>query len=469
MKISRRDFVKSAGTVTLGFIGLHEWVGSLRARQPYGSQVERYGELVPDSDGLLDLPEGFTYKVLSRTGDAMDDGLKVPGKPDGMAAFHGPEGKVIIVCNHELTPDAVEESGYGADNAGLNRVDMAKFYDKGLGERPHLGGTSTLIYSLESRMVETHFLSLAGTCRNCAGGPTPWGSWLTCEESVQVARSGNGDENTNEKDHGYIFQVPATPTPMLTQAVPLKAMGRFNHEAVAVDPKSGVVFQTEDRHDGLIYRFIPNEAGILSKGGRLQALAIRGEKGIDTRNWPETKGSNFPVGESLPVEWIDLENVASSQDDLRYRGLGAGAARFARGEGMWYGNEEIYFACTNGGASMGGQIFRYVPSPFEGTAAESKDPGRLELYTEPNDTRLLENADNLTVAPWGDVILCEDGADEKYLRGITPEGKLYTLGYNRFNQSEFAGACFAPGTSEPTLFVNIQTPGITLAITGPWA
>ena len=113
------------------------------------------------------------------------------------------------------------------------------------------------------------------------------------------------------------------------------------------------------------------------------------------------------------------------------------------------------------------RYWRYTPSPYEGTKQEAQHPGQLELYIEPNDNHLLESCDNLTVAPWGDLIVCEDGANDQYLRGITPEGKIYTLAHNNYaGDAELCGACFAP--NHPTLFVNIQWPGITLAITGPW-
>ena len=250
-------------------------------------------------------------------------------------------------------------------------------------------------------------------------------------------------------------------------------MGRFNHEAVAVDPKSGIVYQTEDRHDSLIYRFIPDVPGKLARGGRLQAMAIRDMKSADTRNWKGWADKVFPwtydaiaVGEKMEVVWVDIQNVESPKDDLRLQGFDKGAARFARGEGMWHSNDSIYFVCTNGGYRKKGQVWRYIPSPFEGTPAEDKQPGTLELFIEPNNSDLLENGDNITVAPWGDLILCEDGPGTQFIVGVTPQGKLYRFAKNSRNRSEFAGATFSPNGS--TLFVNIQGAGMTLAITGPW-
>jgi secreted PhoX family phosphatase len=241
-------------------------------------------------------------------------------------------------------------------------------------------------------------------------------------------------------------------------------MGRFNHEAIAVDPKSGIVFQTEDRDDGLIYRYIPKRRGNLEAGGKLQALKVVDHPSTDTRNW--SAKPTVRVGEQLPVEWIDMEDILSPKDDMRIRGFNSGAARFARGEGMWYGRGSIFFACTNGGSKKLGQIWRYFPSPDEGTLAEEKSPGRLELFVEPNNSKLVQAADNLTVSPWGDLIVCEDRTG-KVIRmvGVTPKGKFYTFAKNHVN-TEFAGSCFSPDGS--TLFVNIQKKGLTVAITGPW-
>ena len=277
---------------------------------------------------------------------------------------------------------------------------------------------------------------------------------------------------TFEQDHGYNFEVPATSVPQLTKAVPLRAMGRFNHEGIAVDPHSGVVYQTEDREDGLFYRFIPTHKGKLAAGGRLQALRVLDQQGADTRNWQDTQAARIPLCKVMKVAWVDLDHIDAPDDDLRLRGYEErGAALFARGEGIWCDGKAVYFACTSGGSQQKGQIWRYVPSPDEGTGREHHTPASLELFVEPEDSNLLDNCDNLTVAPWGDLIVCEDGecedgTKEEYLIGITPQGKPYRFARNAHNPSELAGACFSPDGS--ILFVNIQEPGITLAITGPW-
>ena len=242
-------------------------------------------------------------------------------------------------------------------------------------------------------------------------------------------------------------------------------MGRFRREAVAVDPVTGIVYQTEDKGDSLFYRFIPRVPGQLERGGRLQALMLADQKGADTRNWKASQGSMFPEGRAIDVTWIDLDDVRSPEDDLRHRGFAAGAALFARGEGLWFSDGVFFFACTNGGPTLLGQIFKYTPAAPDGSDGSSST-GALELFIESTDDNVIRSADNLTIAPWGDLIVCEDRRTESHLRGITFDGKIYTIARNALNGTELAGACFAPDRS--TMFLNLQKPGLTVAIDGPW-
>ncbi|MEX2591275.1 MAG: alkaline phosphatase PhoX [Anditalea sp.] len=458
---SRRKFIKSSGIATIGFMGLYQFVNAMPANAaqaaPFG-----YGALQKDPNGILNLPKGFTYKIISQKGDKMDDGLLLPGASDGMGAFQGKKGRTIVVRNHEISHGSTEQGGFGPNNEMLSSIKPDQFYDLGKSVQPALGGTSTFVYNEKTGEIEKQYMSLAGTVRNCAGGTTPWNSWLTCEESTVKA----GDyEGNAEKDHGYVFEVPATEKIGLATPEPLKAMGRFNHEAVAVDPASGIVYLTEDRGDGLFYRFIPNRNRRLINGGRLQALAILGQQSRDTRNWEDENAPDFPINEPQDVTWIDVENVESPEDDLRLQGFEKGAAVFARGEGIWFGDKELYFACTNGGKIAAGQVFRYTPSEHEGTSGEARSPGKLELFAEPNDKEILKSCDNLAIAPWGDVVLCEDHS-HPFVVGITPKGECYHLAENVGYESEVAGGIFSP--SGKTFFMNIQKPGITVAITGPW-
>ena len=453
--IDRRAFTTS-GLAALAFGGLAWRASAQDQAETYRNEVPGYGPLRSDPEGLLDLPPGFSYTIVSRAGEAMDDGYLAPGHFDGMACFPLRAGRVALVRNHELFPDAHDKGPTG----GLARLDRRLRGEPHFGvdqaSRPLPGGTSTIVYDMRRRRRVEQYLSLAGTVVNCAGGATPWGSWLSCEESV-LRRGEVG------RDHGWVFEVPAAGRG-LARPEPLRPMGRFRHEAAAVDPRSGAVYLTEDQQDGLFYRFLPNRPGRLAEGGRLQALALRDLPGADARNW---ESEVLARGHPHAVRWIDLAEVENPGNDLRLRGRAAGAACFARGEGIHAGRNEFYFCCTSGGPARFGQIMRYVPSRHEGRPREEASPGRLELFVESSDEKVMDYADNLTVAPWGHLIVCEDRADGEpcHLKGVTPEGRVYTVARLRLD-TELAGACFSPDAS--TLFVNVYDPGRTLAIGGPW-
>ena len=457
---SRRNFLKKAGVVSLGFAGLNQFVMS-----GCNPQVSNgFGPLSYKDGDILGLPPGFRSVVISRTGDIMHDGFFTPGAHDGMGVFKGANEKAIIVRNHELTPGSVDAGPFGKKNELLAKVDKNKIYDFANGsDELCVGGTTTLVYDEQRQIIEKHYLSLTGTVRNCSGGKTPWNSWITCEETPLK----KGDAGSNlEKDHGYNFEVPVSDQVGLAEPVPLRAMGRFVHESIAVHPQFGIVYQTEDEGDGLLYRYIPDTYGQLQKGGRLQCLAIKEWLSADTRNWKELKTDRFPEKRYFDVSWIDLDDVENPGNDIRFRGFKKGAAIFASGEGMSYGKNELFFTASSGGASQNGQIFRYVPSPHEGLPGEKESPAKLELFLESKSVDTFQFCDNITVAPWGDVIICEDNADARII-GITPQGQSYVIARNiKYRESEFAGPVFSP--SGKTLFVNIQTPGLTLAITGPW-
>lgn len=445
MTLTRREVLRRTGY--LGLLGLSSTV--LPLPRLFADEQAGYGPLVPDPKRILDLPRGFSYVVVSATGERMDDGLRVPSLHDGMAAFAAPEGLTVVVRNHEGLPG--DPIAFGSGDDPFAGVDPARVFDKGSG-KPCPGGTTTLVYDTRERRLVRHFLSLAGTLRNCAGGPTPWGSWITCEEVV--VRKGDDFE----QDHGWCFDVPATVDPVLHAPVPLRALGRFNREAVAIDPRTGIVYQTEDRHDGLLYRFVPEQSGPsgLRGPGRLQALALDGTPSAITSNTRETVVAARAV---VQATWVDLDQPEAPKDDLRRRGHAAGAAQFARGEGMWWAGDALYFCCTSGGSASKGQVWKLTPDPEAGR-------DRLQLLVEPNDPSVIDNCDNITVGPSGDLVLCEDGSGDNGLVGVTPDGQAYRLARNAANDSELCGACFSPDGT--TLFVNVQKPGYTLAITGPF-
>ena len=239
------------------------------------------GPLLPDPDALIDLPTDFSYRVVSRAGDLMDDGLRVPQAHDGMAAFAGDNGRIILVCNHELGLNEMKLGAFGADTDSIPAAVREKLYDAGNGVSPLAGGTTTTIYNPVNGRTERQHLSLAGTEWNCAGGPTPWGSWLSCEECFRVP--GRLGEEYRDKAHGYVFEVPARETG-LAEPAPIKAMGRFEHEAAVVHAASGIAYLTEDMRGALFYRYIPDQPGQLLAGGRLQALAIGYGPSVQTDN-----------------------------------------------------------------------------------------------------------------------------------------------------------------------------------------
>jgi len=460
MEINRRSFLKKSGLSFLSFFALKNTFADEISISFLSNDIEEtgYGALIKDPKKIIDLPRGFSYKIISRAGGKMTDGFYVPAHPDGMGAFPGPDGLTIIIRNHEIWPGLPASFGaFGKRNRLLKRLREDLIYDRGKRGNYCLGATTTLVFDTRSQKLKSQYLSLAGTLGNCSGGATPWNSWLVAEETFEEAGK------TYHKDHGYIFEVPVSVEPRVAKPLPLKAMGHFVHEGVTVEPDRSIVYQTEDQQDSLFYRFIPNKAKHLAEGGRLQCLAVADMPQFDTRNWGKQSVS---PGEILSVHWLDLDDVDPDQDNLRYQGYKKGAAIFARGEGLCINDSEVYFDCTIGGRTATGQIWRYVLSPFEGTERENESPGKLELFIELNDKKTLENPDQLTMAPWGDLLVCEDGEGEQYLLGITPQRKIYKLARNALDYSEFSGTSFSPDGS--TMFLNNLKSGLTFAITGPW-
>lgn len=413
-----------------------------------------YGPLKPvaarnTGELVLELPESFAYNVLGRHGTRMTDGHLTPTHHDGMATFLV-EGKLTLVRNHEVPFTRARP------NTAILQDEHA--YDLTAG-----GGTTTLTVDPVTRELLSSHISLGGTHTNCAGGPTPWGSWLSCEETTLGAALGKDDKGKPvggfEKEHGYIFEVPASATSPV-MPVPLKAMGRFVHEAIAVDPATGIVYETEDRTSAGFYRFLPRVPGKLTEGGRLQMLQIEGKPAADLRKKQK-------VGVALPCVWVEIEDpdpagAGTNPLAVYESGVEKGAATFARLEGCWWGNGSVYLNATNGGDKGLGQVWRYQP--------RGADRGELVLLFESASKSVLWNPDNLCVTPRGGLMICEDtyGGD-CYLRGLTPEGKIFSFArnvYPGFEESEFAGSCFSPDGQ--TLFVNMQLLGITLAIWGPW-
>jgi secreted PhoX family phosphatase len=475
----RRMLGLAGGTAAATVLGTWGLTGAAQARAGFHAtpvarnQAAGFGELIPDPKGRLALPPGFLYRELSPLGATLGDGSPVPAWHDGMAAFPGPRGTTILVRNHEI--------GFGPDDApGIIQV---------TGKRPYSqegwGGTTAVVVDADRNEVDS-FVSSSGTMENCAGGATPWGTWLTCEETTSQLLLDDGFTAT--KAHGYVYEVdPADPENALART-PIKEMGVFSHEAIAYDTDTGIVYLTEDGDTeedtqdpskdvggSFLYRFIPTNIerrpGALQEGGKLQALAAV-EK--PTANDADLIGTRSGFG----VNWIDVDPEGPTEDALAKECL-----RFNRLEGAHFAGGAVWFCDTSGGQQRLGQIFRYIPASntlelfYEGEDAAGIHEGEDDSG---RDYARLDRPDNITIAPWGDVIVAEDGGGINKLVGFTPEGESYLLAIHTIPypfleaeglpenfRSEVAGPTFSrDGT---TLFFNVQDPGVTFAVWGPFA
>jgi secreted PhoX family phosphatase len=447
MTLTRRQLLSRGTTLGAGVL-LAGPARDLAATRPaYAAQpdVFGYGDLVPDPAGLLDLPRGFSYRAFSRTGELMSDGRKVGGGHDGMGSFAGAKDSTILVRNHELSP--------GASSALVNLVP----YDPACP-----GGTTNLAVGPDGGLL-SHYVSLAGTHRNCAGGVTPWNTWLTCEETdVHPATS-----TAVTLPHGYVFEVdpygPPTAAP-----VPLKAMGRFAHEAVAVDPSTGIVYETEDAGNphGCFYRFRPWQPlggpGSLATGGVLEVMRVADAPG--DLSAVTALGTTFGDihWDAVPVP--DFDPVSTDPvGRLAVRRQTASPTRIPKCEGAYWGDGAVLFVSSFAKPSMSpapagrheGQVWRYEPAANTLTLVVRIAPGGT-----------FDGPDNAIASPYGGMFLCEDGDGASYVVGVDDTGALYPFAFNAQNDSEFAGACF--DKTGRTMFVNVQSPGTTFAITGPW-
>jgi len=424
-----------AGAAGLGFV-LSGAVGSVfagSASAAAGKPFTGYGVLVPYPAGIADLPDGFHYKAISVKGAPLGSGGLVPAGHDGMAAF--PAGKyTALVRNHELTHDSLPVPKTPSIT-----------YDPGAD-----GGTTTLL--VDGDRLVSDAASLAGTVRNCAGGPTPWGTWLTCEETELTPKQ---DAKLTRR-HGYVFEVDPQGRLHDSAPVPLLGLGRYAHEAVAIDPRTGVVYLTEDASGpfGLIYRFLPNQPlggpGSLRAGGTLQALFAGGLGDLSAVT---------QLGTKLPAIWSPVPDPDATATSTRKQFAEGTISRVPKAEGIYWSDGAAYIVSSFAKASPAagrheGQVWRYDPT---------SNTIELVLLIVPGGQ--FDGPDNITISSWGEIVLCEDGDGENHLVVVGEDGEPYPLARS-VSTSEWAGATFAPDGK--WLYANIQGDGRTLAIKGPW-
>ena len=439
MTISRRELLGRgavAAGAALGLGSLPGCLGGERPTAPPSLSGGAYGPLVPDADDLLDLPRRFRYRVLSEKGARVAGSAGTPARADGMAAFAGRRGSTVLVRNHELSGAFGQTDGPQVEGRNPYSADSP-------------GGTTALVVGPDRRVLEEYVTS-SGTRANCAGGRTPWGTWLTCEENL-------------DDGHGFVFEVsPDDPENDLSRQ-PIRAMGMFRHEAAAIDPSTGIVYLTEDNYGpgelpdepgdegdeagAFLYRYVPTDRrgrpGALQAGGSLEVMAV-------AEDVPSRNADLFPERRPFAFVWKPVGSEDPKADAL----VTDGAARFNRLEGACFAAGALWFDDTEGGDERKGQIFRYRPGA-----------GTLELFFEGRDDGRIDKPDNITITPWGDLWLVEDGDGDNRVVGVTPDGSLYEFASNR--ASELAGPTFSPDGR--TFFVNMQAPGLTFAVWGPFA
>jgi len=410
--LSRRHFL-GVGAGALAAAGGLAWLYQPRK---IGAPL---GDLVSDSNGILDLPPGFSYQVLQRVGDQMTDGFDAPAAPDGMACFAGDNDSWVVMRNHEIHEGRPVDAALGfAGNRG--------------------GGVTRLVVDRESGALLSSNFVLSGTSRNCAGGPSPYG-WLSCEE-------------IGEAGHGYVFLCDASAS-TLQAPHQLPALGRFPHEAAAFDEATGITYLTEDTSDSAIYRHLPDHPTQPFVGGELQALKVSTKDRFRLSEGPK-------VGDAFDVEWVPVPDPQALKASTRDQAHNAGAAFLSRGEGAWFAEGHVYICSTDGGPNRRGQLFRLD--------ILSGGMDRLTLVAQAESDDSFDNPDNVTVSPWGDVFMAEDGGAPNGVRVLKPDGTLLHFARNAIDggKSEITGVCFSPDGN--WLFLNLQWEGLTLAITGPF-
>ncbi|OLS96290.1 Tat pathway signal sequence domain protein [Pseudonocardia sp. CNS-004] len=433
MALSRRAFLRrsAAGVLLAGGTDVLEV-----AAPPAG-----YGPLVDDPQGRLALPEGFGYAVVTEAGvTSLETGEPTPRNHDGTGAFAAPGGGTVLVLNHEI------REGAGTELAVPHRDGLV--YDPGAA-----GGCTIVTTDARGGRVAER-VGIAGTSTNCAGGVTPWGTWLTCEETE--ARAG---ERGYERDHGYVFEVDPFDRAALVDPRPVKALGRYSHEALAMDPVTGDIYLTEDasRPNGLVYRWVSPGVrvgrgvlrGLGPTDGALTAMRCTDEAG---RHVDDLSRASAP-GTTYAVEWVDVPDRDARDESVRTQFDDGRVTRARKLEGAWWGNGGAYIVSSFSSGHRG-QVWFYDPRRSTFTL-------RLR-FTGDDDG---DGPDNISVSPYGGVILAEDGDGTNHLVAAAEDGTTFRLARSEHG-GEFTGPVFS--ADGRVLFANVQVPGTMFAISGPW-
>jgi len=388
--LSRRAFLRASGALGLGFLA--DPLAASRARADNGCAAG-FGPLQQADANGLRLPAGFTSRVVAITGQPVGATSHVwHADPDGGATFATDSGGWIYVSNSEV--------GGGAGGAGA--IEFGP------------GGAILNAYPI-----------LSGTSRNCAGGPTPWGTWLSCEEVSA----------------GRVFECdPFAPG---SQGIARPALGTFNHEAAAVDPDAQHVYLTEDQPDGLLYRFTPSSYPMLA-AGTLEAAEI-----LD----PGGQGAIQP-GQVRPLAWhaVPNPNPGAGQPATRYQA--PAATPFNGGEGCWYRDGVIAFS-TKGD----NRVWRL-------DLANGTIDILYDFATAPNP--VLTSVDNVYISPCGDVYVAEDPGNLEIV-ALAPSGLAEPIArLTGVVNTEITGPALSPDGTR-LYFSSQRNPGKTYEVSGPFA
>ncbi|MFI1734649.1 alkaline phosphatase PhoX [Streptomyces acidicola] len=480
MSLTRRDFaarsaITGAGVALAGSVGslasAPNALASTDTESAGESTADRhgggvgYGPLIADPKGILALPAGFTYKIITYSGKTkLESGEFTPSNHDGTATFPGPRGTTLLVNNHELK---------GPRSKWTYPVPLTE----GLVYDPAASGGCTVVeVRPDGRVAE--WVGIAGTSTNCAGGSTPWGTWLTCEENSDKA-----GVNGMTKDHGYVFEVDPGDRRANRDPKPLKFFGRYDHEAVVIDPRRGHAYLTEDASgpNGLFYRWTPPK-GFDYGPGRFRTLAdaagvLQAPTCYDSGGrYVDDLSRATKIGTVYGVDWVDVPDRDAKTVDVRKQFGDGEVTRARKLEGMWWGDGGAYivssYAREESPVQHDGQVWFYDPKrrtlTLKVLLGVNPDP------SDPSADGAFDGPDNITVSPYGGLVIAEDGEGVQHLFGATDSGRTYPIARNDLNigteeepeYSEFTGVTFSPDGK--TLYANIQTPGIMLAITGPW-